>query len=189
MTRFAVRPGSAYFSTRADPILAPPGLRIGKRVPAQLPKHDPDTGKALPLLRCPYEKLLFADGIIDETAYTTSEASMAGTQHIVKPGDGEILVIMLARRRAGMTHQAFLDRWLDGHASFGLRTAALGYRQLHPHKTPTGGGFDGAGLVFFRDAEHAGTARAAPEIAREATRDEMAFIDHGRSMLAMFRFD
>ena len=31
------------------------------------------------------------------------------------------------------------------------------------------------------------TARAAPEVARDATRDEMRFIDHAGSMLAMFR--
>jgi hypothetical protein len=42
-------------------------------------------------------------------------------------------------------------------------------------------------MVFFRGLEHVADARAAPEIARDATRDEMAFIDHERSMLAMFR--
>lgn len=40
---------------------------------------------------------------------------------------------------------------------------------------------------MFRDEQHAAAARAAPEIAHDATRDEMRFVDHRRSMLAMFR--
>lgn len=180
------RPAVAIF-TEAHPASAPPGLRLGRRVDAALAKADPATGRPLPLLACPYAALLFG-----ETSAAPPPAGglvLSGEQHIVKPGDGDLLVLMLVRRRAGLTHDAFRGRWLHGHAPFGLRTAASGYRQLHPAHPPEPEGFDGAGLVFFRDLAHMANARAAPEIARDATRDEMAFIDHGRSMLAMFRFD
>ena len=65
-----------------------------------------------------------------------------------------------------------------------------GYRQLHADPAlmadpPRSDRFDGAGMELFRDMAHVATARAAPEIARDATRDEMQFIDHVASMLAM----
>jgi hypothetical protein len=65
-------------------------------------------------------------------------------------------------------------------------------RQLHADadalpRLPPADRFDGAGMVFFRDLDQARTARATPEVARDATRDEMRFIDHAGSMPAMFR--
>lgn len=168
----------------AGDVAIPPGFRPGARIDAELPKRDPRTGKPLPLLPCPFAALLLGGGPAPEAI--PGALRLAGTQHIVKPGDGDLLVIMLARRRAGLSHAAFRQRWLHGHARFGLATGASGYRQLHPHGEPDADGFDGAGLVFFRDVAHAAACRAAPEIARDATADEMEFIDHGRSMLAMF---
>lgn len=163
-----------------------PGICRGDRVDIPLPKLDPETGKGLDLLPCPFAAILFGDG---NPAQQDGSVLLRGTQYIVKPGDGAILVMMLVRRRTDLSHQAFRERWLSGHARFGLQTAASGYHQLHPREEPAPDGFDGAGLVFFRDLDHVANARAAPEIAREATRDEMQFIDHHRSMLAMFRFD
>lgn len=187
MTPYPTRPATAHFLTLTGTLAVPPGFRVGRRVAIELPKPDPETGAPLPLRPCPFTHLLFADDAVDAAA-PPGTATLAGTQHIVLPGDGAVLVVMLARRREGLTHQAFRDRWLHGHAPFGLRIAASGYRQLHPHAPPGTEGYDGAGLVFFRDLDHVASARAAPEVAREATRDEMAFIDHGRSQLAMFRF-
>lgn len=185
MSIWPIRPAMMIFAL--DPIAASPDMRLGKRVDIPLAKTDPATRAALPLQPCPYATLLFGEG--PQLAPTTKALIFAGDQHIVKPGDGDILVLMLVRRRAGLTHAAFRERWLNGHAPFGLRTEASGYRQLHPHEDPGPNDYDGVGLVFFRDLDHVAAARAAPEIARDATLDEMAFIDHGRSMLAMFRFD
>ena len=36
---------------------------------------------------------------------------------------------------------------------------------------PFADGFDGAGMVFFRDLDHARTARATPEVLRDAARN------------------
>ncbi len=165
---------------------APAGYHHGARVDVDLPKRDPDTGASLGLLPSPFGQLLIGSG---PATIPAGGLRLSGRQHIVTPGDGAVLVVMLARRKAGMSHAAWRDRWLHGHARFGLDTAASGYRQLHPSTPPGADGFDGAGLVFFRDLDHVVSARAAPAIADAATRDEMAFIDHRRSMLMMFRLD
>jgi hypothetical protein len=185
-----------------------PGFRIGIRIEIDLPKRTPDGSAALPLLPSPHAAIALAHGpresvepalraLIREVCDcidVQASVLMAGTEHVVKPGDGAILVMMLAARRAGLTRAGFLGRWLVGHAPFGLRTNASGYRQLHAGDTDSAGPglpaanvHDGIGMVFFRDLDHVARARSAPEIAREATSDEMAFIDHGRSMLMMFR--
>jgi hypothetical protein len=186
----------------------PMALKFGTRIDIDLPKRTPDGSAALPLLPSPHAAIVLAQGFWDEVAPALrallAEARLcldmhasvliSGTLHVVKPGDGDILVTMLAGRRAGLTRAAFLNRWLTGHAPFGLRTGASGYRQLHagdPGAAGTGlpaaNLHDGIGMVFFRDLDHVAGARAAPEIARDATADEMRFIDHGRSMLKMFR--
>ncbi len=184
MISYPERPLSLLFRRTASPS----NVRLGERIDIALPKLNPETGQPLALLPCPFSTVLFGEEC-DLRRDQTGSVLLAGTQYIVKPGDGAILVMMLVRRRADFSHQAFRDRWLNGHARFGLQTAASGYRQLHSGEEPAPDGFDGAGLVFFRDLDHVANARAAPEIAREATRDEMQFIDHSRSMLAMFRFD
>ena len=163
--------------------MAPPGFRLGRRVDVDLPKRDPDSGTPLPLRSAPYRTLLFGAPPVE----VPGALALVGMQHIVKPGDGDLLIVMLARRRPELSHETFCTRWLEGHARFGLATAASGYRQLHPDEAPAEDGFDGAGLVFFRDLDHVARSRAAPEIARAATADEMEFIDHSRSMLMMFR--
>lgn len=188
MSDWPVRPAVLAFATGpVDPAAVPPGMRLGRRVDRPLAKSDPATGAPLRLLPCPFGTLLFGER--SDGLPAVDGPVLIGDQHVVKPGDGDLLVLMLVRRRPELDRPAFRYRWLRGHAPFGLRTAASGYRQLHPDDMAAADGFDGAGLVFFRDLDHAATARSAPEIARDATRDEMAFIDHGRSMLAMFRFD
>lgn len=178
---------TAIFLSKAGRIVAPSGFRLGLRVPAVLSKRHPETAEPLPLRPASFGALLFG---VEPTgalpSFGRGALSLAGEQIVVKPGDGDILVAMLIRRRSELTHSAFLDRWLNGHARFGLATAAVGYRQLHPECAPEKDGFDGAALVLFRDRDHAASARAAPEIARDATADEMQFIDHGQSMLMMF---
>ncbi|MFA6114674.1 MAG: EthD domain-containing protein [Sphingomonas sp.] len=185
--------------------LAMPGVRVGKRIGADLPKRDPDTGAPLPLLPCPFAAILLAPGPasarIPALRTTLNRAAGAidlagsvlliGIQHIVTPGDGAILVTMLTRRRADFTPAAYRARWLNEHASFGQRVDATGYRQLHADSAtcpglPPADRFDGAGMIFFSDPDQMASARAAPEVAQDATRDEMRFIDHAGSMLAMF---
>jgi hypothetical protein len=165
-----------------------PHAEVGVRLGGHLPKARPDGSGALPLLPSPHAAILLSRGpevfVSVNGLDPMASVTMAGTLHDVRPGDGAILVVMLATRRAELSRAAFAERWLDGHAPFGLRTDACAYRQLHASAED---GFDGIGMVWFRDLDHVASARAAPEIARDATADEMLFIDHSRSMLAMFR--
>jgi hypothetical protein len=169
---------------------AVPQAEIGVRIGGRLPKPRPDGAGELPLLPSQHAAILLLRGPeIEMPAFVegmdpAASVAIAGTLHDVRPGDGAILVTMLATRHANLSRAAFAARWLEGHAPFGLRTDACAYRQLHGSAE---GSFDGIGMIWFRDLDHVAAARAAPEIARDATADEMLFIDHSRSMLAMFR--
>lgn len=208
------RPALAFFAAATSgtaaadlaAMLAGPGVRTGSRIDSGLPKRNPETGEPLPLLPCPFAAIAMIDGDAATSAEAlraliakapdaidlTASALLVGTSYTVKAGDGAIIVAMLVRRRAGFTPEAFRARWLGEHAPFGLRIDAVGYRQLHAGCTgyrdlPRADRFDGAGLVYFDDIDRLAATRATPEVARDATRDEMQFIDHGGSMLAMFR--
>lgn len=181
-----------------------PGLRIAARVWRELAKADPNNGDPLALLPCPFTAVALMDGEPDETLPVLrnlaasiaidipASALLLGTEYSVKAGEVDVLVAMLVRRRSDYSLPAFRERWLWGHAPFGRDLPVCGYRQLHadPQSTPglpPADRFDGAGIVLFRDLQHVTTARSAREIARDATRDEMQFIDHAASMLVMFQ--
>jgi catechol 2,3-dioxygenase-like lactoylglutathione lyase family enzyme len=178
---YHARPARLLLLTQA-PKAAPNACRFADRIAAPLPKIDPDTGEPLPLRSCPYEALMSGRAAATPGA---GDLLLEGTEYTVQPGTGGILVIMLVRRHQELSHAAFAERWLHGHARFGNRIGASGYRQLHVDDDRV---FNGVGMVFFRDPDHMAAARAAPEVARDATRDEITFIDHSQSMLAMFRF-
>lgn len=182
-------------------------VRIGHRIGGALPKFDPDSGHPLPLLACPFAAIAVACGPTHTAVHAlrsllqnvaadiefAASALVLGTEYSVKPGDGAVLVAMLVRRRADYGAAAFRERWLGGHAQFGLRIPVSGYRQWHAGEgtfpdLPAADRFDGAGIVLFGDADQVAASRADPAIAHDATRDEMQFIDHAGSMLAMFRF-
>jgi hypothetical protein len=182
--------------------------QVGIRLPLRLAKPNPDGSGELALRPSPHAAILLVAGLAGETLPALATAMRAsgvsvdlkqsalvvGRLHEARPGDGTVLVTMLASRRRDLTREAFSQRWLGGHASFGLRADAAAYRQLHAEGTPAldphlpaANRYDGVGMVWFRDLDHVARARASPEIARDATVDEMEFIDHGRSMLMMFR--
>lgn len=194
---------------RADPILA---VETAARLGLQLPKRTPDGAAALPLAPSPHAALILLRGgrehataqfaaLIARLAPMMdldASAAIAGAEHIVKPESGRVIVTMLVNRLPALSRPAFSERWRVGHAPFGRRIAAPGYRQLHadaPAETVaamqrTGllgvNAYDGVGCVMFASLEGMRAARAAPEVTRDATADEMQFIDHSRSILMAF---
>jgi len=189
MTAWPAIAGTLVMIPKPVPDPLPAGFRHGERLHTALRKDNPDTGAPLPVRSCSFGALLLGEaGWPLDTPLPGDALLLHGTQHLVVPGSGNIVVVMLVKRKAGLTPQQFRRRWLEGHAPFGLATGAAGYRQLHPEHPPDDDSFDGAGMVFFRDRDHVSWVRSGPAVAQAATRDEMAFIDHGRSMLAMFRF-
>lgn len=192
-------------------MLADSGLaaECGARVDVVLAKTDPLDGNPLPLLSCPFAAAalirepapLALAAVADVLEHVegidpAASALVCGTEHAIKAGGGGIAVMMLVSRKPGLDRQAFLERWRSGHAPFGLRMSAPGYRQLHADAPPELAArfegmppfnrFDGAGIVHYRDRGEMAATRASPAVARDATADEMQFIDHGRSMLMMF---
>ena len=174
-----VAPGDGTDILAAMKAAAQGGVRIGKRIGTDLPKPKPDTGLPLPLRPCPFVAVGLAQGspetlsqilraLVDTVAIDLNRSALlVGTEYIVKPGEGDVLVTMLVRRRISYTPAAFRDRWLGEHARFGLGIPVSGYRQLHADPRPLPGlpptdCFDGAGMVLFRDAAHVASARAAP---------------------------
>ncbi|WP_433359762.1 EthD domain-containing protein [Streptosporangium sp. CA-115845] len=119
-------------------------------------------------------------------------AVLAGVEHTVIPGSDRALAVGLIRRRARLTRAAFLEHWRERHVAYARRVSgSAGYRQLHAvpeFSTAVAAelgipeaGFDGAGLLYFSDLTSMSRVRSSPEVRRDATEDEMRFVDHARS--------
>ena len=195
----------ALAKTRSDGAMA---IQIGVRLGVGLPKTTPDGRAATAASVSRYAAIVLARGPVDATLGASGGpggasnsidprgvgGSLAERNSSQSTPPGSILVTMLTTRLGGFTRAAYCDRWLTGHAPFGLRIDAAGYRQLHADATvdptpglPSANTHDGIGMVMFRDLEHVAlAARRAGNITRR-TADEMRFIDHSRSMLMMFR--
>jgi hypothetical protein len=119
-------------------------------------------------------------------------AVLAGVEHVVLPGAGDVCAVGLVRRHRALSRAAFTAHWRDRHVGFARRVAGgAGYRQLHADPGLSAAlvdrlgladrGFDGAGLLYFADLAAMTRVRATPAVRRDATADEMRFVDHGRS--------
>jgi hypothetical protein len=119
-------------------------------------------------------------------------AVLAGVEHTVLPGRGGACAVGLVRRRADLDRAAFTAHWRDRHVEFARRVSGgAGYRQLHADPAASAAlagrlgireaGLDGAGLLFFDDLAAMTRVRASPQVRRDATEDEMRFVDHARS--------
>jgi hypothetical protein len=117
---------------------------------------------------------------------------LAGVEHVIMPGHGPTRAVGLVHRRPDLDALQFLRHWSEKHIHVARRMpGAWGYRQLRADRLLTrlvaeqmdlmDHGFDGAGQVFFESTGEMAAGRATPEVARDATEDELRFIDHSRS--------
>src|SRR3546814_17353031 len=71
----------------------------------------------------------------------TRSAALAGTEHIILPGDGPLLVLITNRRLPHFTHDGFIQYWLDYHGPFAREhtppEVGLRYRQFHTDENAT----------------------------------------------------
>jgi len=191
MHDYPSRPVAALLlaTDRPDGLKAAPsaGLRIGQRVGASLPMFNPDTGAPLPMPDCPFSAIVVGNSIPalrDLVRHAAADIDLAasvllvGTEYTVKPGDGGVLVAMLVRRRADHDVAAFAAGGWTAMPRLACASRSRAIANGMPIRRP----------MPICLSPTASTARADPAIARDATRDEMQFIDHARSMLAMFRF-
>lgn len=97
-------------------------------------------------------------------------------------------------RLAGLPPESFAAHWLTRHAPLAARIGgATAYGQLHADGAATAGlsvalglggvRFDGIGRLLFADRAAMLRARASQQVRRDATADEMRFVDHSRSQV------
>lgn len=121
---------------------------------------------------------------------------IAGVEHTIVAGDGPLVLVYPIRRVAALSPEAFWDRWFRGHVQVASDAGNLGkfrYRQFHAVPAATTAAavaigvdlddFDGAAIGFYDDREQFIGVAVDPDMRIE---DELHFIDHARSTLAIF---
>lgn len=121
--------------------------------------------------------------------------ALAGTEHIVMPGAGPVILYCPLRRLEHLSRREFHDYWLNVHAEFG-RFPGNRYRQYHCDEAATqaagaaagvaAGDFDGLAIAYFNDVGHLRATLASPDISKDAFADEQRFIAHSRSQFLPF---
>lgn len=127
--------------------------------------------------------------LADAAASTT----LIGAEHVLVPSErAPVRYQYLMRRRADFSHSAYLARYLEVHAQFGLRTPGiLGYVQLHVDPDASRRAARASGLpvcdvdsVSELHLASLGAFLAAVSgstIGAEAVADEERFVDRARS--------
>lgn len=128
-------------------------------------------------------------------------AVLVGPVHQILPGAGPIHVAIGARRLPHLSHEGYIGYWFDNHSDQARATEAvvpgMGYRQFHADpqaaaKLARRAGlaiddFDGMAETYFADPETLRRIYAAPGVLETSFADERRFVDHGRSVLSLFR--
>ncbi len=124
-------------------------------------------------------------------------AALAGELHVFVPGVGPIFGIMAFRRRPDLTHDQFIEYWLNQHRPLVLGTApANGYRQFHADPDASAraavaagvglADFDGAAEGRYTDTSTFSAFIAQSEVSELALGDERNFVDHGHTALGLY---
>ena len=106
--------------------------------------------------------------------------AVAGVDHTVDPGDGDLGFLFCMKPKPGMTLDEFHHYWLDVHAPNHAHRSGLGYRQLHGDAKLTG---DASTMLGLTDLGYRGVADVVLESVpgasgREPTRgDRVNFVD------------
>lgn len=127
-------------------------------------------------------------------------AIIAGTEHVILPGEEPLLLIFAIRRPFRMTDDAYHDYWLNTHAKVARKVPVLrAYRQFHANEGLTQRigkllnigitDFNGAAQGYYRDIEDFLDIMKQPEVTADAIEDEKKFIDHSRSVMGLYRMD
>ena len=129
------------------------------------------------------EALLDALTGLDSKLTTTFDparsTAVAGVEHTVDPGEGDLGLFYCMKPKPGMTVDEFHDYWLNVHAPNHAHRSGLGYRQLHADVKLTG---DASSRLGITDLGYRGVADAVlesvPGMVREPTRgDRVNFVD------------
>ncbi len=130
------------------------------------------------------------DGVADPSAC----AVVAGTEHIIVPGQQQLLLAMAIRRLPELTHERFEEHWSTVHADLGRSVpGSEGYRQVRTddaliRRVAPASGFglvdlDGAALAYYSSHEAMLRILGDPDVSGRLMEDERTFIDHSSSAL------
>jgi hypothetical protein len=141
-------------------------------------------GAALDLRTTHGEQALLAaierlDKEMTDTFDPALSTAVAGIEHTIDAGDGDLGLFFCMRPKPGMTVPEFHDYWLNVHAPNYAHRSGLGYRQLHATDELTAAASAKFGVT---DLGYRGIADAVlesvPGMTREPTRgDRVNFVD------------
>lgn len=116
---------------------------------------------------------------LTDTFDPARSTAVAGIEHTVDPGDGELGLFFCMKPKPGMTVDEFHDYWLNVHAPNHAHRSGMGYKQLHASPELT---VDASKKLGLTDLGYRGIADAilesVPGMVREPTRgDRVNFVD------------
>jgi hypothetical protein len=137
-------------------------------------------------------------GRLGEWVDPSRSAAIAGTEHVIVPGNQPLELVFALRRLPTLTSQQFHDHWLNEHAEIARRVPGLrGYRQFHAEAAASadaaasaglaGCDFEGTAEGFFENRDAFLQTMAQPAVTADALADERTFIDHARSVIGLYR--
>jgi hypothetical protein len=126
-------------------------------------------------------------------------AALVGTEHVILPGTGPLLVLIANRRLPRFTHDGFIEYWLNYHGPFAREhtppDVGLHYRQFHTDVNATQqlvrasgfeiGDFDGAAECYYPNADAVRKLMSRTDVVDQATVDEKEFVDHERCVTSV----
>jgi hypothetical protein len=138
---------------------------------------DVTTTRGAPAL---LDALAGVDKTLTETFDPARSTAVAGVDHTIDAGEGDLGFFFAMKPKPGMTVAAFHDYWLNVHAPHHAHRSGLGYRQLHGEAKLSG---DASTMLGLTDLGYRGIADAILESvpgpsSREPTRgDRVNFVD------------
>lgn len=86
--------------------------------------------------------------------------------------------VTLARRKQGMSHEAFVDYWLGPHTEIARRIPHVRGYQINIVRDPNTTGWDGMAEVWFDSQEDADAAFNSEPLRSELAVDRPKFLGH-----------
>lgn len=119
---------------------------------------------------------------------------VAGTEHVIVPGEQPLLLAMAIRRLPSLSHEQYVAHWSTVHAELGRGVpGSEGYRQVRTdgalqRRIAAASGLgvadlDGAALAYYSSPAAMARILGDPDVAGRLMADERTFIDHRRSAM------
>lgn len=133
-------------------------------------------------------------GRLDELVHRDLSAVAVGTvQDLLPCAPSPLRYLYVMRRRAGSTHEQYVDHYFHSHSSFGFRTPNIeGYTQFHIDAEPTTGaaavigftpsGADSVSELHIGSLDEFFAGIGDGRLGAEAMADEETFVDRNNSV-------